>query len=427
MATVKMTYAMKMKAIRKALKMTHLNLAVAMDCSSSTVDSNENGRTPISDKMYKAFKKATGMEDVPLTDIEVARFKQERLNAWNFIINYGDIDQAKELQPKIAYCVKWSYDTDLQILYEIYSINYYSKIDKKEDSNKIVDSLSKRENDFTEEHFHWYYRYIGVLKNWKWHYKSAVEMYMKAEDIGDRLGLNDKALYYYISSCLTYMGYPYQALIYLEKLRQREFNASSISYLYTIQKLLAVNYSKLGRTEEALELLENYLVYLTINKGSKTGIGGVYFFLGWVYQNTRNIEKALENYEKAAQHYDDKGELYLSYLCHKASLLRAGNRNDEVEECLKEGLFAAPEGSLWYEWLNAIKHSLTLDKKGSIEYIEWTAIPRLHEYGRHTIVIECYEWLSSHHQENRMYMPALEYSEKAKTIYRQLIEGDLSL
>jgi len=423
-----MTQVMKMRAIRKAHSMTQLSLAVAMNCSSSTVDNYENGRNPVSDHMYKAFKKATGMEGVPLTGDEIVAFKKEQLYAWNFMINYGDINQAKELQSNIGYCVMWSYDTELQVLYDIFCINYHSKIDEMEDSDKIVASLKKREHELTDEQRYWHCRYLGVLEHRSWRCKPAINMYMKAEEIGGRLGLNDTALYYNISDCLTFMGYPYLSIVYLQKIQLKEFNISNVSYGFATQRLLAVNYSKLGRICEALELLEKYREYLLCEmKDGKYRLGIVYHSIGWVYQNAEDFEKTLENYDLASQHYDKKSELYIRYLCDKASLLRTHNRNDEAKSCVDKGLSMVAEGTLWYEWLNAIKHSLVLDKKGSVEYIQWAAIPKFHEYGKHTLAMECYEWLSDNCRKNGMYKSAGEYSEQAFGIYKQLMKGDLSL
>ena len=421
-----MTFIKKLRTIRKARDMTQLQLAVEMGYNASTVDNYENERNRISAKVYKAFKVATGTVDVPITDEEMLIFKNEQLNAWNHMVNFGDIEKAKELQLALAYRVKWSYDVEMQLLYDIYNINYYSRIDKKEESDKMVASLKEREAEFTEEHWYWYYRYLGSLEHWNWKYKAAMALYMKAEEIGNRIGLNDNAIYYNIGNCLTHMGYSYLAMLYLEKIQLKELNVINMGLWFTIQSLLAINYSKLGRTDEALELLESSLEYCLKEKSSDR-LSSVYFSLGWVHKNSGNFEKALENYDLASSCYIDKGEMYLSCLCHKVLLLRANNKNDEATKYINEGLYIATKGSLWYEWLQAIRYSLMLDEKGAIGYLEFTSIPKLREYGMHEIVMSCYEWIDKYYLDIGKYKYAHKYAQKAAMIYKKLMEGDMSI
>ena len=424
----KMTPVQKMRAIRQALKMTQRDLAVAMNYGASTIDNYENGRKRVTKEVDKAFRKATDTADVPFTDDEIADFKEKRLYGWNNTINFGIMKQAKELQDRLAYCVKWSFDEDLQILYDIFSINYYCATGKKEECNKILDNLKNRQQNFTDEYRYWYYRYLGTIEHWNWRYKAAAALYMKAEKIGNRLGLNDNALYYNIGNCLTHMGYPILACDYLENAKTKAIDSFGVHYMFAIQKLLAVNYSKTGKVDRAIELLNKYIEYIQQEgKSDRLRLGRVHTTLGKVYQNAENFEKALENFDIASRHFDVESELYLSYLCYRALLLRAYNKNDEAAKCLDKGFAMATTGTLWYELLSAIRYSLTLDKKGSIESLEFTTIPKLNEYGVHETTMACYEWISDYYKENNMHKPADEYNKKAMKIYKQLIRGDLSL
>jgi len=426
--TSEMTLGRKMAVIRNKLKMTQKDLYMTTGTSISLIGQYENNKSPVSPDVFKKFKKELKLEDIPLSDDEVAAFKKDQLNAWNFMINFGDIEKAKELQPTLTYRVKWSHDVDLRNLFDLYSINYNCVIGEREEAGRLATDLKKREQSFTDEHLYWYYRYLGNLEHWNWRYKAAVTLYMKAEDIGNRYNLNDKALYYNVGNCFTYMDYPYRAIVYLEKVQIEKFDASNITFGFAVQRLLAINYSKLGRIDEALELIEGYRNYLMNEKKDyKLGFGRVYHCICLVYQEAGNYEKALENLDMAFRYCDEKSEQYIRNLCSKASLLRTINRNDEVAKCLSKGLPMVTEGTLWSEWLHALKHSLTLDKQSSVDYLEYTSIPRLRDYGKHALVIECHRWLSSYYKENGKYRPAGEYSDKAAEIYKKLMKGDLSL
>ena len=427
-ANDKMTLAIKMKAIRKARNMTQVQLSIAMGYSPSMTDKYESFTRGITEAALVAFRRETGTEDVPLTDGEVAAFKKDVLCPWNDMLNFGDIEKAVELQPMIAYRVEWSCDADMQVLYELFSIKYNCVIGKREKCDSILESLRKREKDFTDEQKYWYYRYLGFLKHSDWMYKPAVALYMKAEEIGDRYNLNDTALYYNIGNCLSYMGFYYLAIVYLEKIQLDSFELFAIRQGLTTQKLLAKCYSKLGRTAKALEMLKNYLEYLLSEKKSdRFRIGGAYFDIGRVYRDAGDFEKALENFDMVKTYYDKKSEAYIAYLCYRAFFLREYNKNDEVMECLDKGSSLVVKGTLWYEWLNAIKHSLSLDKQSSVDYIVWTAIPKLNDHGCHWLVMELHKLLSKHYDKIRKYKPAFMHKNEAMSIYVRLMKGDLSL
>ena len=424
----KLTLAKKMKTIRIALGITQLELATYMGKSHTTIEYYENNRNPVSSAVFKAFKQTLDMEDVPLKDEEIAAYLKDMLHPWNNMLNVGNIKKAVELQPRISYCVKWSYDENLQILYDLFSIRFYCGIGKKEESYTIAESLQKREPEFTEEQRYWYYRYLGFMQHTAWKYKSAVALYLKAEDIGRRLDLNDSTLYYNIGNCLVFMGYYNLAVECLEKIQLNGIGLYSIWRGVNIQKLLAVCYSKLGKTDKALGILNDCLEYLLSENGSdRTKIGAVYVDMGIVYQETGNFEKALENFDIVNQYCDKKSEASLECLCYRALFLRLNNRNDSAAECVDEGLSLVAKGTLWYEWLNGIKYSLALDNQSSVDYIEWTTIPKINEYGCYWLTMEFYAILSSHFEKENKYKPALRYRNEASLIYKGLMKGNLSL
>jgi len=424
-----LTLPKKLRAIRKAHKMSQVKIARVMGIGPTTVEYYENARNPVSKFVLTAFKRGLQMEDVPFTDEEMVVFKKDVLYSWNNMLNIGDTDKAVELQPRMAYCVEWSYNADLQTLYELFSIKYYCVVGNKEECAKIVESLREREYTFTQEQRYWYYRYLGAIEHMQWRYKSAVTLYLKAEEIGNNFNLNDNTHYYNIGSCLANMGFYNLAIEYLEKIQAKAIDLFGIWCGVNAQKLLAMCNSKLGRTSRSLEFLEKYLEYLLSERSNDTPkIGGAYLDIGWIYQDARNYEKALEYYDIAYQYNNEEDrEAYLSYLCNRALFLRSYGKINGVAECLVKGLPLAKKGTLWYEWLHALEHSLAWDKQPSIDYVEWTSIPKFHEYGCHALAMEFYALLSNHCEEDNRYKPALKYQRMSAKIYKRLIEGDFSL
>ena len=416
-----------MRAIREELGWTQLKLAVEMDCSDTTIENYEGEKQAVSAKTLAKFRIATDMDDTPLTEDEILSHVKE-LYKWNDLIVLGDKEQTAKLQPMLAHSTKWSFDEDLRILFDLFNARYCLSTGKRDECIKILQALSVREHELSYEHLFWYHRYLGLLDHFTWQYKSALFNYLKAEKLGDGLRLNDRSLYYNIGYCFAEMEYPYLAANYLERVLVNKADTFNIMSVFSTQRLLAISYSKLGRIEDALDLLENCIKHVRIEaKGDSMLLGGVYLDMGKVYQDAKNYDKAFEYYDLASQHYDENSEAFLEYLCIKATLLRTLDKTEMVQECLNKGLPVATKDTLWYEWFHALSKSLTLNREESIVYIEYTAIPKFHEYGKHRLAMECHLWISAYYRSKNKYKLALIFSDNAKAIYTKLMEGDISL
>jgi len=403
-------------------------LACEMGYSRVLIANYENDKCPVSDDVLLAFRTATNTAGVPMRDHELVE-AQRKLYDWYNLIVIGKIERAEELYDEIVYTVQWSYDTDLRNMFEIYCTLFHHTLGDMDERDRIVNALKQREDELTSRQLYFFYHALGIFEYFKWRYKTALSFLLKAETIGRRLGISSKPLHHIIGSCLAHMGYFDLAIKHLKKSRSNELVAGFMRYHELTHKLLAICHSKLGRVDKALMLLNGYHEYLIFeNKCSTAEFFVLHINLATVYEEAGDFEKAQENYDIAFKHYNEKDELYLAYTCDKAMFLRGNsNRTKKTFECVNEGLSLAAKDTLWYEWLNAIKHSLTLSSKTSEDYIQWTAIPKLTEYGKHYEVMKLYTWLSDHYTDVKKYKLALGCTKAAFAIYSRLMKGDLSL
>jgi len=223
------------------------------------------------------------------------------------------------------------------------------------------------------------------------------------------------------------MDYPYMAVKYLDKVQIKYIEDINFLRSVQIRELYATSISKLGRIEEALNILENCRVSLINNKSNRTEMGVVYIDMGRVCQDAENYEEALEYFNKAEKHFIIDSEIFIYCLCLKAFLLRKCNKKKELSKCLEIGLPLVSKGTLWYDWLDMIKHSTDFDNKPSRMYVESTAIPNLLKYGKHLLVMEGYKWLGEYYESVNTYKSAMMFHKKATEIYQKLMKGDLSL
>jgi len=422
-----MTLGRKMALIRADKGMRQIDLAIEMGYSPALVGNYENERCSVSKDVLATFRTVTNTEDVPLQEHELVGAKK-KLHSWYDLITTGQMERAKELYDGFANAVKWSYDTDLKNTFEIFCAIYHYGLGDVSECGRIVEALKEREHEFTSEQLHFYWYTLGYCAFYKWQYKSALEFFLKSEDAGERAGLSSKQVYFNIGTCLVFMGYSGLAIEYFEKSQSNELDARVATYGASTQRFLAICHSRLGRVDKALKLLDNHYEYLAaVNKYNKSELSLLHFSLAMIYDEAGDHEKAQENYDITFEHHKVKDELYLEYMCNKATFLRNNNKINETHECVNEGLSLASKDTLWYEWLNAIRHSLSLGNKSSQGYIQWTAIPKLMEHGKYYEVMKMYTWLSNHCEVENKYKPALKYGKQASAIYSKLVKGDVSL
>ena len=424
----------KLIAIRKYAGMSQSELAIAVMCTQPAIHYYEKGihRPPI--ETINAIRVATGTEGIPLTDYEIEEFKKRHYE-WNRTTSYDDIaiEQVKEKIRELDRCKTCCFDADLEIFCTLFSAIYNFNINGDGESRRLLDSLEKRKKEFTNEHKYWYHWCQGSILFWcEGRCNTSVSHFLNAEKYGGRLSsdlrLDFKVLYYCTGLCYSRMDYHYMAREYLDRVKGKLFESFNVTMSLTVQRCLAMGYIMFMRIDVALDLLESCRAYaVKERKEDRLTLGGIYLDMGRAYQYAKDYENAFEYYNTASQYFDKNSDAYLQYLCYKASLLRTYNKFDMVDKCLNEGLPMATKGTVWYEWLNAIKHSLTLEDESSIKYMKWTAIPRLREYGRNLLVRDCCIWLSDHYHSTQCYKPAYEYNNEASEIYIKLMEGDLTL
>ena len=417
----------KLRDVRNAVGMKQADVAAGANYSAAMISNYENSVYPITDKILAKLKEAMDVEDIPFTEEEIAACRRD-LYIENDLLNLGDKRQVNGFIATLVRLATFSCDVGLQILSDLHRASIMYALGKMDEYDKLMDSLNGQKDEFTDEHFYWYYRYQGHVEYTHCHYKAAMLLYLQAKEIGDRTNLTDSTLNYNIGTCYAMMGYPYLSNKYLEVVQKKKSKEANLRYWYTTQRLMAVNCSKLEGRENPIKNLENCLRNLMeYSAHDRFLIGGVYLSVGLVHLNAGDFEKSLENFDRALKQYDRDSGAYLLCLCYKTLLLRIHDRNDEALECLEKALDWAEKDTFFYDMLNAIRHSMTLHIESSILYLEFTSIPKFMDYGKYEFVINCYEWISSNHKEQMKYKRALEYSNKATELYKHLMKGEFPI
>ena len=419
-----------LKLIREMKNLSQSELARRMNYDKSHVSHMESGTRAISLGALEEFRRALEIQDVPLTIVEKKQFLQE-LQDWIDLYAAREYEKGSAFvhQKDFAQRAKWSLDPYLITQYELACLWHYITLEDDESFKEMMSILREKEYSFDDEQRFRYYHMIGLNELYRYQFKHALVALLKAETMSRQLALTVNCyfeiLYYQIAYCLTEMDYAYLAIEYLAKAEKAASDKANTAFAVYIRTHLAVNYSKIGKTDEALLLLESCLREESNKKNATGTIGWLYSKIGRVHHRKGDYVKANDFYDMASQHITDKRD-YLQNLFFKAEALFAQEKIDECVFLIEKGLEESDEDTIANTLLVALNHSLSLEEPESLEQMETKTIPKLIEYGQHLTAIEYIEKLSSYFGENRKHKQAAYYNQLALKICKLLMEGNLT-
>jgi len=100
-----------------------------------------------------------------------------------------------------------------------------------------------------------YLRLQGARALLQWQYKTALPVLLKVEKLEDA----DLGLCYNLSACYGNMGYIHKSLEWSKRAKQKADDTSNHTYNAYIRCINAENYTHIGRSEEALAMLQDCL------------------------------------------------------------------------------------------------------------------------------------------------------------------------
>jgi len=420
----------KIKAIRELLDVSQKVLSIEMKVNPSFISKLESGSKPISSETLKKIRKTLNIEDVPLSDDEIQEF-MTKLQSWRDLINDRRLGEAIEIQPKLARCSELSLNSEIQVLYTLYSVGYFRSIGDTASSENAILFLDSMQDSLSPSYLLGYLILKGndALNNGD--YKIALKDLLAAEKINMNLNIAHGGLFFSIAACLSSMGYSYKAEEYIKKARKRseEIGEKSLEMHYSINEALCCKNT--GRYDEALRILSGCLRYGKSKADSGLLEGIVNHNIGCVYLKQKEYAVAIEYFEKASQSFKKsfkkESESFINNLYFKAIALLSDNRIDEGMRCIEEGLSTVGKHGFLNILFNALKCSLSLCNDSSLEYIERIAMTKFLKTGRYLEVIEYSDILTCHYRSIKKYKQALKFSEMSQKYYKIITEGEICL
>jgi len=296
---------------------------------------------------------------------------------------------------------------------------------------ETMTALSRRIAEFSARHRYHYHCLLAAKAFVERDYQEAIKFYKVAEDLDKGKKWTEVRFYFGMGMSLSDRGYATRAIGYLRQAKylatwSRRYNGKPNSrFDVYIDGYLAYNLSKIGKSNEALELLEKRLS-IEKKKKSNNGIGYTYFSFGKVYKRIENYNKAISNYDKALKYLVEDKIRYVACVYQKSASLIANGDVHEAIECAQKGLSITSD-KLWETFLSALVHSALMHNDyNSVTSLKENIIPKLQEYGQYEAAVYYYEQLSNFYYEYGEVDVAFRYGkftlETQKQLHVELVE-----
>ena len=419
--------------IRKKHGLCRAKLAQALGCTEDYIAALEDNKDQATFNFVIKIKETFDLHTAPIFESERNTLMEDLLN-WKRAIDYADLDTATKLKPELEASVRLSFSPSTEIFYELYAADYYYIKGDTTAYDEAMAALSTRVDEFGKRHHYQYYRLLGAKAFVEKRYQDAIKAYKMAEKLDKDGSWHDVRFYAGLGASLSDRGYATRAIDYMERAKhiarydKAYRGRSNRRFDVYIDGYLASDLSKVGRSEEALRILEKRLAQeKKIN--SRVGIGYTYFSFGRAYKKINNNEKVIEYCDKAFECLNTSDQSYIDCLYYKASALTATGSIAGAVECAEEGLKIATDESR-KAIFDAIKHTALISgSRQSAIYLKEVVIPKLHEYGQYEIAVYCYQQLSGFYHDEGYTDKALEYKSLAlethKKFHKTLVEGDM--
>jgi len=375
-----LTIAEKLKSIRESKGIMQPALAEAIDGTVSKISEIENGKRQYTDEEIGIIKRLLDVDDAPLDDEDVAKFKN-RLYALRDFISDRRTDEADKLQIELAVIAKLPYEIELNALYELFKVRRLLINEGSDNialSKNILEPMELSIEQATNEIKYHFYCNKGLLKILEGDNAQAAKLYSTAVSI-EAVGFEkDPKVYYNLALCYSRMGMAVRSIIILMKSYNNFSNHDMTNtFRLHLDNLIAVNYIRTNQIESAIEVL-NQVYERASSLNDKTFIGIALYNIGVAQYRLRGYEKAIEHFDRTFEYITKDDGLYLDVMYMKIRCLIVLVKATYKPLLLQAQTLAEnnKHHSLLFE---SLEHTLSLKEKSSIKFIESKTIPYLIE------------------------------------------------
>jgi len=447
--TNKLTLGEKIREIRKFLFISQENLAKAVGCGTSTISRIENEQAQCSEDLLRSIRKALGTKNAPILENESIIFR-ERLNVWRDLINVrsSSLNYAKDMGKNLSTILYIPFEHELAMLYIMYEVklliveNNLALAEKRmsipedisEKNVSIYDAADANFDDrFYEYHlnktsltnlsseilYHYYYNKGSICVHRK-QYKDALKYYLKANSLEVYNLQKEYHLLYNIAICYGTLCMPMRSILYLEKAYNLFRGERASPFGLSLDNALAVNYTYIGESRLAQELLEKCLI-LAKGTNNLTYIGISYHNLGVLHLKNNHAEKAIEYFNQSLEHSQENDAFYLEYLYYKIRCMIELGKFNQSKKMIERAKKTSSQYEKYSFLFGSLMHLMTLSQNNSCQYLTCIAIPRMLEDFELYKALDFCKQMEIHFKSKNQTKKVLETAATIRSIYEKII------
>jgi len=420
-----MTIGEKIRQIRLGRGLSQENLARDVGCGVATISRIERGLTECDGKMLHAIKNAMDVANAPLTEAEIATYR-ETLHVWLELMSGRRIDDAVTLGKELAVILHLPYEYDMILLYKIYeaglsiTIGDYNVVEEK------MDVIAKNMKDMKGEHLFQFYRNQGTLRFRREDYEQGLKYSLKALDYSEYARGNLASAYYNVAVEYSMLNKPIQALIYLEKARNLHKDSPLNILSVFIDHVFAKSYLLINELERAKDLLDPALLKaeaIGAKLGRKKYIGMILNLLGIYYVKKGEQKTALSYFERAQEFFWVGGLDYFNNSYYKIRCHLELKQTSKAKDLLTEVIENAVDNERYNVIFNGLQYQMSLKDNGAANHLETITIPFLLQKHEYFYALDFCKVLECHYKKLGNTKKYLEIAVIMRDIYQKILLG----
>jgi len=305
-------YGNRLRLLRESRNVTQQELALALGVGTDEIKQMERGIVMCSAQRIAVIRNALDAEFLPLTNDEIPAFR-ERLYIWRDMIRNRKIDEATELQRKIAGIVDLDVDFRLISLYRMFEITLLIVQGDFDQAAMKLESIDKALID--KESQYYYFRNKGTIWYVQGDYENALRYFYNALVIGEseaHILKDDDSIYFNIAACYYSLHLPNHAIKFLEESEKERTDRTSL-FGWHLDCVLAVNFIRIKQLPEAEMLLQKCLTFAEAS-GDKSLTAIALHNFGFMHHTAENWLLAVSYYSRASELHVHGTTLYLDSL-----------------------------------------------------------------------------------------------------------------
>ncbi|MCP8969482.1 helix-turn-helix transcriptional regulator [Ectobacillus ponti] len=361
------------KRLEKKMKQEELCRGI---CSVSYLSKIENDRLVPSADILRLLCERLGIEEDSVRDME--EDVADKLDKWNAALRDTEREAAAELYGELEAKLARISNAEILNYYNVLRLRYKVLVRDMQEAEQLAKDLKKAAAKYAPFHRMLYTYVCGIMACIKGEWGQGIHVLTEAEKQARELKYFEAGMYYNLALAHSRMHNVYKSLYFAQIAMDGLQNDYMFRVIINCQIIMAINYTRLGEYERALQTYEKILQAAASFSDRSEIYAIVYHNMGHVHSHQHNLESAIKWYLKSLGHKQSGTDSYLVTLQELVSQYLSLNLLEEAKSWITVGVEIALQGVVEEHWkyiFQAAYYKYCSNSKLYKEFLEKEAIP----------------------------------------------------